>query len=44
MPAAAPRRSRADHRRRFMGLVLVAVGAQLVLTGIADFFVLPAGQ
>jgi multiple antibiotic resistance protein len=29
---------------RFMGLVLVAVGAQLVLTGIADFFVLPAGQ
>jgi small neutral amino acid transporter SnatA (MarC family) len=23
---------------RFMGLVLVAIGAQLVLTGIADFF------
>ncbi len=26
---------------RFMGLVLVAIGAQLVLTGIADFFALP---
>jgi small neutral amino acid transporter SnatA (MarC family) len=23
---------------RFMGLVLVAIGAQLVLAGIADFF------
>ena len=27
---------------RFMGLVLVAIGAQLVLTGIADFFALPS--
>lgn len=26
---------------RFMGLVLVAIGAQLVLAGIADFFSLP---
>lgn len=28
---------------RFMGLVLVAIGAQLVLTGIADFFGLAGG-
>jgi len=28
---------------RFMGLVLVAIGAQLVLTGIADFFALAVG-
>lgn len=28
---------------RFMGLVLVAIGAQLVLTGIADFFGLAIG-
>ena len=30
---------------RFMGLVLVAVGAQLLLGGVADFFgVVPAGH
>jgi multiple antibiotic resistance protein len=29
---------------RFMGLVLVAIGAQLVLTGIADFFGLAVGS